>query len=498
MRLLPDKPWSSYRDYLAAVGEDAVDKARALPPTEVLQKVQHAGLRGRGGAGFPTGTKWATLANHPCPTRQVVCNAAEGEPATFKDRWLIRHNPYAVLEGMLIAAHVIGAERLFIALKSSFTQESARLRAAAEELSLNDIEIVEGPEEYLFGEERALLEVIEGGEPLPREPHYPPFEKGAFSTPRAPTVALVNNAQTFAHVPSIVRSGAAAFRKLGTSDTPGTLIFTVCGDVVRPGVYECEAGITLRELFYEIAGGPRPGRRFKAALPGVSAAVIMPNRFDTRADFGSMHMAGSALGSCGFWLLDDSAGMSRVLQSVARFLYVESCNQCSACKHGLRTASSAIDEIFDEATASEDDIPRALYGARSAPQGNRCYLPVGGAILIPSLIENFADELAGPHGEPILLPKIVDFSEEGFRYDELTPLKTPDWTYLEPPLPVAPPPARPAERPHDADHAPVVVRLAPDVAAAFEDSAIVAGRPLDQVVNEALREWLRRRDRLAR
>jgi NADH-quinone oxidoreductase subunit F len=226
-----------------------------------------------------------------------------------------------------------------------------------------------------------------------------------------------------------VRKGAASFRELGTADTPGTMLFTISGDVQRPGVYEREAGITLHELFHDVAGGPREGRRFKAALSGVSSNVITPARFAARADFGSMQLFGASLGSCGFVLIDDATSIPRVAQAVARFLYVESCNQCSACKHGLRTASEAIDGLFDGDAASEDNLPRALYGARSAPQGNRCYLPVQGSIMVPSMLRAFSGEfeaqLAHPAApsEPWPIPKLVDYDEErgaegrGFRDD---------------------------------------------------------------------------------
>jgi NADH:ubiquinone oxidoreductase subunit F (NADH-binding) len=500
--LLPSEPYASYSDYRDDHDEQAIEIARGMGPTEVLWRIEKAGLRGRGGAGFPTGTKWGTLARHSCKTRHVVCNAAEGEPGTFKDRWLIRQNPYAVLEGMLIAAHVIGAEKLHIGIKSSFKTEIERLQAALEEMAEAkllaglDVTLVEGPEEYLFGEERALLEVLEGGEPLPREAHYPPYERGLFATPASPNPALVNNAETYAHVPSIVRAGPDSFRALGTADTPGTLLFTVSGDVQRPGVFECEAGISLRELFYQKAGGPLEGRSFRVALAGVASAAITPERFDTRADFSSLHMIGSGLGSCGFVLYDDANSMPRVAQAVARFLYVESCNQCSACKHGLRTASEAIDELFDPAEASPDDIPRALFGARSAPQGNRCYLPVQGSVVISSLMRAFRDDfdvqLHRPEApsDKVPIPKIVDFDPEGptFTYDGDQARKTPDWTYEEPEPPVSL--GKPAPRPLDADHAPMVVRLSPDIAVVFEDKALEAGRSIDAVVNEALREWL--------
>ena len=349
--LLPDEPLESYADYCALYEEQAIDVARSRAPEDVLRSIQRSGLRGRGGAGFPTGTKWASVAHHECPTRQIVCNAAEGEPGTFKDRWLLRHNPYAAIEGMLVAAHAVEAQHLYIGIKASYKPEIERLTAAIEEMRYAigrlTVELHEGPEEYLFGEERALLEVIEGNEPLPREQHYPPYEKGLFATPGSPNPAVVNNAETFAHVPSIVRAGHASFREIGTADTPGTLLFTVSGDVKRPGVYERPAGIMLHDLFYEVAGGPRDGRRFKAALSGVASPIITPARFATRADFGSMQLMGSGLGSAGFILIDDATTMPRVAQAVARFLFVESCNQCSACKHGLRTASEALDELFN-------------------------------------------------------------------------------------------------------------------------------------------------------
>ena len=387
--------------------------------------------------------------NHPCRVHDAVVNAAEGEPGTFKDRWLLRHNPYAVLEGLLIGGHVIGARGLYIGIKATSTAEIARLNAAIAEMSEaghlggKEIHVTQGPEEYLFGEEKALLEVLEGNEPLPREAHYPPYEKGLFATSLSPNPALVNNAETFAHVPGIVLQGAESFRRLGTANTPGTCIYTLSGDVQQPGVYEREAGTTLRELIHDAAGGPREGRKIKAILSGVSAPVITPNRLDTPADFASMELAGSGLGSAGFMVFDDSRSMPRLAQAVARFLYVESCNQCAACKHGLRTASEALDGLFRAPTGKVDDYLRALYGARSAPQANRCYLPVQGAKLIPSLLETFEAEfdahLAGADSaaEPILIAQIRDFDRESgtFELDQRQTRKQPDWTYTEEPRP---------------------------------------------------------------
>lgn len=503
--LIPDAPFATYADYLAATGPSAVPRARAMGGDAVLAELARSGLRGRGGAGFPTAVKWRTIAGHPCETRYVVCNAAEGEPGTFKDRFLLRRSPYATLEGMLIAADVIGASELYIALKASFAVELARLRAAIAEMTAAGlfedrvIHVVEGPEEYLFGEEKALLEVVEGNDPLPRESHNPPYEKGLFATGASANPALVNNVQTFAHVPSILRLGADSFREIGTRDTPGTLLFTISGDVQRPGVYELPAGVPLRRIFEEIAGGARPGRHFKVALSGVSSAVLLAERFDAPADFASLHLAGGSLGSAGFIVLDDGAWMPRVAQSLARFLYVESCNQCSACKHGLRTASSAIDELFDPEQATPDDVERALYGARSAPQGNRCYLPVQGSILIPNLLTRFRDEFAAQLADPTrpspryVVPTIVDFDEatRTFLYDATRERKQPDWTYDE----AAPPSLRPAVKPASPGappRLPASVRLHPEVHERLVEAAAHRGHELERVVNDALRDWLAR------
>lgn len=441
--ILADPPYTSYRDYLDRTGVNAVTRAWGMTPDAVLDELERSGLRGRGGAGFPAAQKWRTVRRHPCPMRSVVCNAAEGEPGTFKDRLLLRKNPYAVLEGVLIAAHVVRAPEAYIVTQRAFVPEASRLRSAIDELRAAGLlervtlRLVLGPEDYLFGEEKALLEVVEGGEPLPREADQPPYEIGLFATVGSPNPALVSNAQTFAHVPSIVRLGGPSFRNLGTQDTPGTILFTVCGDVQRSGVYEVPAGITLRRLFDEYAGGPLPGRRYKAALSGVAAGAIGEAQLDTPADFASLKAIGSGLGSAGFIVYDDTASLLRVAQAVARFLYVESCNQCSACKQGLRTASRALDDLFEPDQASEHEVEKALLGARSAPQGNRCYLPVQGSILIPSLLALAHDELdehlAHPSraAEAHLLPRLLDLDElsHTFTVDERLPFKHPDWTF---------------------------------------------------------------------
>lgn len=441
--LLPDSDYKSYAHYLAIHGSAIVERARGMESGEILGELKLSGLRGRGGAGFPTGAKWQSIASHSCPSRYVVCNAAEGEPGTFKDRYLLRHNPYAVLEGLLIAAHTVKAKAAYVAIKKSFRIEIQMLRQAIAEMAGAiaglPIHIVPGPDEYLFGEEKALLEVIEDKEPLPRVPEEPPYEWGLFATPDSPNPTLVNNAETLAHVASILRYGGQSFRDIGTENTPGTILATLSGDIKRPGIYEVPAGTPLGEILHGFGGGPKRGRKFKAVLPGVSTGVIPEELFDTPADFDFLARIGSGLGSAGFIVIDDIASIPRVAQTVARFLFVESCDQCSACKNGLRLASESLDEIFDPTHATHDDIEAALTGAVSAPQGNRCYLPVQGAILIKSLMERYPHEFerqvrfADKSPAEWILPKMTDFDEKtrAFTYDLRQALKEPNWTYRE-------------------------------------------------------------------
>ncbi len=426
--VLPAFPDRSYAEYAARVRVGAVEKALSLRPEEVVEEVARSGLRGRGGAGFPTGKKWASLAGHRCATRSVIGNAAEGEPGTFKDRALLRRSPYPVLEGMRIAAHAIGTNEIWIGIKAGFRAEIARLHGALEEMrSLGlfdgiEIRIVEGPDDYLFGEEKALLNVLEGRAAMPREAHYPPYEWGLNATATSPNPALVNNVETYARVATILREGAASFRATGTAGTPGFLLATLSGDVRRPGVYEVEAGIPLRRLLEDQGGGPLPGRAFKAVLPGLSAGVLTGPDLDAPLDFDALRERESGLGSAGFIVYDDRANMGRVAEMAAGFLFRESCILCPACKGGLREATESLGELFDAEAPAGGAVERALAGARRAPQGNRCWLPVQGSTVVSSLIEKFPQEFraldAGhaPQVPPVPVPKIVDWDEEAGRF----------------------------------------------------------------------------------
>jgi NADH-quinone oxidoreductase subunit F len=442
--LLPDGPVSSLDAYVEGGGGKGLAAARERAPEEVIEEVRRSGLRGRGGAGFPTGMKWRTVREDPCPTKYVVCNAAEGEPGTFKDRWLLRMNPYQVIEGLGIAAHAVGAQRAFIGIKAGFEQEVKRLGAAMEEMAARDlvgpvpVELVQGPDEYLFGEEKALLEVIEGNDPLPRV--VPPWMEGLFRTPDSPNPTVVNNVETLANVPHILEKGAEWFRSFGTDDSPGTMVFTLCGDVRHPGVYELPMGFSLRELIYGVGGGPPEGRELKAVFPGASSTVISPEQLHAPLAFDTMRAIGTALGAGGFVVYDDSACIVRATLAFSRFLYVESCGQCPACKHGTGAITTLLERI-DRGEGSELDVETILARALTVTDAQRCALPTGESLIAQSAVQVFGPEFvehfgAGcPRPRDVPVPKIVDFDEVAgqFVLDERYRRKRPDWTYDDEP-----------------------------------------------------------------
>jgi NADH-quinone oxidoreductase subunit F len=440
--LLADGPVTTVDAYIDQGGGRGITAARERAPDDVIEEVRRSGLRGRGGGGFPTGIKWRTIREDPCPTKFVVCNAAEGEPGTFKDRWLIRANPYQVVEGLGVAAYAVGAERAFIGMKAGFEHEVQRLADAMQDMAEHDLlgpvpmELVQGPDEYLFGEEKALLEVIEGNDPLPRI--VPPWMEGLFRTPGSPNPTAVNNVETLSNVPHILDKSADWYRSFGTDDSPGTMLFTLCGDVRSPGVYELPLGFSLRELVYGVGGGPPEGRELKAVFPGASNTVISPEQLDTPLGFDAMRYVGTGLGSGGFIVYDDSACIVRATLEFSRFLYVESCGQCPACKHGTGAITQLLERI-DRGEGSEIDVETILARALTVTDAQRCALPTGESLIAQSAIQVFGSEFAEhlgracPRPRDLRIPKIVDFDERAgdFVYDERYRLKRPDWTYAD-------------------------------------------------------------------
>jgi NADH:ubiquinone oxidoreductase subunit F (NADH-binding) len=429
--------------YRGAGGLEGYDRARKLGPQAVVDELRRSGLRGRGGAGFPTATKWEGILNATAERKFVCCNAAEGEPGTFKDRYLLRGNPYAALEGMAVAIACLEPEAAYFCLKQSFKPEIERVEKALYEMrpavpELRRLEVVLGPDEYLYGEEKAMLEVIEGGLPLPRV--FPPYIHGLFAgvyggpaeTLNNPTV--VNNVETLAHVAGVMAQGADWFRQAGTEESPGTMIFTLSGDVKEPFVAELPLGITLRELIYEYGGGPRSGE-VRAAFPGVANAVATPALLDTPLGFDSMKKAGSALGSAGFVVYDDTACLARVAYLFSRFLFIESCNQCPPCKTGSRRITELLEKLLsNEADAA--DLEEIEATTTWVENGQRCFLASSEALVIASVLASYPEDFrahlegncARRHDMP--LPKMVDYVEgKGFKFDDRYLRKLPDWSY---------------------------------------------------------------------
>ncbi len=445
-RVLGDKRIETLAAHLEQGGGQGLDAARQLAPSELIDAIERSGLRGRGGAGFPTGRKWRTLAALKSATSgeiPIIINAAEGEPGTFKDRALLRTNPYLVIEGAAIAALSVGANEIIIATKATFRDEVERIRSAIAEIedakwlpSLR-IEVVEGPGEYLFGEETALLEVIDRRPPLPRI--APPFRRGvnehAYSSGWGTDGrrgdgpgALVDNVETLANVVGILSNGVDWFREIGTPQSPGTIICTVTGAATWHGVAEFAMGTTVRQVITELGGGARPGHAIAAVLNGVSNPPLTPDQFDTPLTYEDMSAIGSGLGSASLIVIDDSTSLLSVAAGVARFLAVESCGQCEPCKRdGLDLAST-----LATATSSGQPIDNTKVSDRLATvaRGARCALAGQTERIVGRLVELAlaAGETSSP-STPYLVAPLVEITDQQAVLDTAHLEKRFDWTY---------------------------------------------------------------------
>ena len=454
--LLTGPPVTSLDQWLALGGGEALALARDLGPSRTIDEVTASGLRGRGGGGFTTGRKWAGVLAQGGTHRYVVCNAAEGEPATFKDRALLRANPYQLVEGLAIAGLTIGAHEAYVGVKVRFEREIDALSKAVDEMEAAGltgdvpITIVPGPDEYLFGEEKALLEVIEGHAPLPRL--FPPFQHGLFATaPQSgwesheaepghrgahlsnPT--LVNNVETLCNVPHILMRGAEWYRSMGTEGSPGNVVATVVGDVARPGVDEVELGTPLGQVIESVGGGTVAGRRVKAVFSGVANAVITADDLDAPVSYEGLDAVGSGMGAAGFAVYDDTACMVKIAYEYSRFLFVESCGQCQPCKLGTGEITERLAAI-EACVGTDADISAIGSRLPKVTDASRCYLPVEEQLVVSSILrafpEEFAAHLEGDCPRPrddLIAPKIVDLSDGQVVYDERHRHKRPDWTY---------------------------------------------------------------------
>jgi len=354
-------------------------------PQEVVQQVKDSGLRGRGGAGFPTGVKWSFLPNNIWP-HYVVANADESEPGTFKDREILESNPYQFIEGLMIASFAVEAHDAYVYFRGEFAQIARKFEERLVELkekgylgdklfgtsySLN-IHVHLGAGAYICGEETALLESIEGklGQPRLRPPF--PAVKGLFDKP-----TVINNVETLANLPIILGKGVAYFRSQGTEKSPGTKIFSLSGRVKNPGNYELPLGTTFRELIYKYGGGIIDDAKVKAIMPAGASSSLIPATeaaLDTPMDYESVPALGAQLGSASVIILDETVNISDLVESTVHFFKHESCGKCTPCREGTYWMSH-ITERINHGTASKEDIE--LLKTVASQMQNKCFCALG-------------------------------------------------------------------------------------------------------------------------
>ena len=361
-----EQPWS-YENYLKTGGYQALRRilTEKVPPEEVIETVKQSGLRGRGGAGFPTGLKWSFMPRKAPGQKYILCNSDESEPGTCKDRDILRFNPHAVLEGMAIACYATGSSVAYNYLRGEFHHEPFERmeRALAEAYEHGwlgkdilgsgvdiDIHNALGAGAYICGEETALMESLEGKKGLPR--YKPPFPAN-FGLYGRPTT--INNTETYASVPAIVRNGAEWFLNLGKPNNGGPKVFSVSGHVNNPGNFEIRLGTPFAELL-EMAGGVRGGRALKAVIPGGSSMPVLPGptMLELTMDYDSLQKAGSGLGSGAVIVMDETTCMVRACQRIARFYFKESCGQCTPCREGTGWMYRMLTRIVEGKARLED------------------------------------------------------------------------------------------------------------------------------------------------
>jgi NADH-quinone oxidoreductase subunit F len=372
------------------------------PREAIIEEVKASGLRGRGGAGFPTGVKWSFMPRNAPGQKYVICNSDESEPGTCHDRDILRYNPHSIIEGMAIGGYAMGATVGYNYIRGEFLAEpwprfETALKEAYREGLLGrdikgagidfDLYGVAGAGAYICGEETALLESLEG---KPGKPRFKPPFPASFGLYGRPTT--INNTQSFAAVPAIMRKGAKWFAELGVPNSGGTAIFSVSGHVSRPGNYELAMGIPFRELL-DICGGMRGGRRLKAVIPGGSSVPVLPAALimDCAMDFDSLRKAGSAVGSAGVIVMDEGTCMVRVLERISRFYMAESCGQCTPCREGTGWLTRMLRRILaGEGRLSDLDL---LVQVANQIEGHTiCALGDAAAWPVQSFLRHFRHE----------------------------------------------------------------------------------------------------------
>jgi NADH-quinone oxidoreductase subunit F len=398
-----DQPWT-LEAYRATGGYQIWEQVLAgnLSIAEIIDKLKASGLRGRGGAGFPTGLKWSFMPKDPSIQKYAVCNSDESEPGTCHDRDILRYNPHALIEGMAIGGFAMGATIGYNYIRGEFMDEPIpRFEAALKEayeaglLGNNikgsgidfDLHMFMGAGAYICGEETGLIESLEG---KPGRPRFKPPFPANFGLYGKPTT--VNNTQSFASVPAILRNGPEWFAGMGVENSGGSMIFSVSGHVNTPGNFELPLGIPFRDLL-ELAGGVWQGRQLKAVIPGGSSVPVMPaaNILDITMDYDSLQKAGSSLGTGSLMVMDESTCMVKVLHRISRFYYSESCGQCTPCREGTGWLYRVLTRIT-QGGGKLDDLDR-LVGVANKIEGHTiCALGDAAAWPVQSFIKHFGHE----------------------------------------------------------------------------------------------------------
>ena len=389
--------------YLQHGGYKAVENALlGMTPSAVLEEVKKANLRGRGGAGFPAGVKWSFVPQKAETPKYLCVNADEGEPGTFKDRYIMSHNPHLLLEGTIIASYAVGIHLALIYIRGEYEAIARRLENAIADacergyLGKNilgtgfglDVIVHRGAGAYICGEETALLESIEGKRPYPRLKPPFPASVGLFQNP-----TVINNVETLANVPLIILNGAQWFVKKGLPKDGGTRIFGVSGMVKKPGIYELPVGTSLRKIIFKYAGGMRKGKKLKAVIPGgMSAPVLTADEIDLAMDCDSLAGANSMLGSAAIIVIDQETPIFEVLKTVTKFYSHESCGQCTPCRIGTSWIHKIVERI-GQGDGEEDDIDAIIRLASNILGKTLCPLGDAAALPILSLCRKFRGEL---------------------------------------------------------------------------------------------------------
>jgi NADH-quinone oxidoreductase subunit F len=388
--------------YVARGGYEALKKAFSVSPAEVIDVVKASGLRGRGGAGFPTGLKWSFMPKEPTKPHYLLCNADESEPGTFKDRELMRWDPHQLIEGCLIGAYGIRANHVYIYCRGEFFETNQVLAKAVEDAyakgyagkdilgSGNDIDVTvhQGAGAYICGEETGLMNSLEGqrGEPRVKPPF--PAAVGVFGMP-----STINNVETLSAVPHILRNGGAWYRQWGTEKSPGTKLFCVSGHVQKPGNYELPLGFPLAELIDDVCGGMREGRSLKAVIPGGSSVPIL-DAAEARAcklDYEGCVAVGTMLGCASVIVMDDTTDIVKQVRRMVDFYAHESCGQCTPCREGSAWTAQILRRI-ENGHGTEEDLDTLMEVTQKMVGTTICVLSDSVAAPVQSSIRKFRSE----------------------------------------------------------------------------------------------------------